>query len=531
MALENAPPARFALTRPIWVTVIALASVWWLSIRMLWTEWEIDPQYSYGFLVPILCVALFLQRWRDRPSAGESVNPRLLGLAALPALTFLLAVQPFYEANPEWRIPGILGALCALLLTLLLICSLGGFAWVRHFLFPVAFFLIAIPWPRNAEEAIMSFFMEKNAMAALEVLHWTGYEAVRRGHLISLPTGTLGVEEACSGVRSLQSGIMASLFLGEIFRFGVFFRAVLVSASILVAVFGNFLRATTLSIIASSEGVAAVEKWHDIAGYAILASTLGTLWVMAYFYNTFRNKRNHASSDPIDTDAPLPISKLLVGVCVFTFLLTVTSLAGTELWYRAHEAGIKSESHWTIKSGSPGTKPIPISERTRRILFFPEGFSERFADSGGRAWQLFYLRWPAGRTAIQALNIHDPRTCLASIGMVLEKQLPSLTIQAGKEIFHFRVFLFRDAGRPVLVFHSIIAGGDSADNSSEGHEKLSANEYTLKGRWKVVTKGIRNRGQTLLEAAAWNTTDVAAAANTLADFLARTMEVNRPENK
>jgi hypothetical protein len=209
----------------------------------------------------------------------------------------------------------------------------------------------------------------------------------------------------------------------------------------------------------------------------------------------------------------------------------VTSLAGTELWYRAHEAGIKSESHWTIKSGSPGTKPIPISERTRRILFFPEGFSERFADSGGRAWQLFYLRWPAGRTAIQALNIHDPRTCLASIGMVLEKQLPSLTIQAGKEIFHFRVFLFRDAGRPVLVFHSIIAGGDSADNSSEGHEKLSANEYTLKGRWKVVTKGIRNRGQTLLEAAAWNTTDVAAAANTLADFLARTMEVNRPENK
>ena len=519
------------MTRQIWVTAFALVSVWWLSIRMLWTEWEIDPQYSYGFLVPILCVALFMQRWRDRPATGESGNPLLLGLAALPALGFLLAVQPFYEANPEWRIPGILGALCSALLTLLLVYSLAGFSWVRHFLFPVAFFLIAIPWPRNAEEAIMGFFMEKNAMAALEVLHWCGYEAVRRGHLITLPTGTLGVEEACSGVRSLQSGIMASLFLGEIFRFCGFFRTILVSVSILVAVFGNFLRATILSIIATNEGVAAVEKWHDIAGYAILVSTLGTLWLIAHFYNKVRSKRNNAPSDQVDSDAPLPISKPLLAACLSTILLTVTSLAATELWYRSHEVGTNAESNWTLKSGSPGTKPIPISERTRRILFFPEGFSERFADSGGRAWQFFYLRWPAGRTAIQALNIHDPRTCLASIGMVLEKQLPSLTIQVGKESFRFRVFLFRDAGRPVLVFHSIIAGGTSAEHSSAANETLSGEEYTLKGRWKVVTKGIRNRGQTLLEAAVWNTTDVGTAANTLAGFLARTMEEDSPKSK
>jgi hypothetical protein len=115
--------------------------------------------------------------------------------------------------------------------------------------------------------------------------------------------------------------------------------------------------------------------------------------------------------------------------------------------------------------------------------------------------------------------------------MVLEKQLPSLTIQVGKESFRFRVFLFRDAGRPVLVFHSIIAGGASAEHNPMDNETLSGEEYTLKGRWKVVTKGIRNRGQTLLEAAVWNTTDVAAAANTLSSFLARNMQDNRLESK
>jgi hypothetical protein len=39
-----------------------------------------------------------------------------------------------------------------------------------------------------------------------------------------------------------------------------------------------------------------------------------------------------------------------------------------------------------------------------------------------------------------------------------------------------------------------------------------------------VTKGIRNRGQTLLEAAVWNTTDAATATDTLATFLTRAME-------
>ena len=530
--MEKHPPAHLALRLQIWAPLIGLTAVWWLAIRMLWIDWEIDPQYSYGFLVPILCVALFLQRWRDRPLNEECGNLFIIGIVALAALGFLLAIQPFYEANPEWRIPGILGALSAVLLTLLLLWSIGGFAWVRHFLFPVCFFLIAIPWPRNAEEAIMGFFMEKNAMAALEILHWLGYEAVRRGHLITLPTGTLGVEEACSGVRSLQSGIMASLFLGEIFRFTGFFRTVLVAISIGVALFGNFLRATILSIIASSEGVDAVEKWHDMAGYSILISTLGTLWLTAHFYSTICSKRKPTSATFKDfSDTPLLISKPIVLACVAAGFLTVASLAGTELWYRAHEAGTMSESNWTLKSGSAGTKPVPISERTRRILFFPDGFSERFADSGGRTWQLFYLRWPAGRTAIQALNIHDPRTCLASIGMVLEKQLPSLTVQVGKESFRFRVFLFRDAARPVLVFHSIIAGGISTEHSSSENETLGGEEHTLKGRWKLVTKGIRNRGQTILEAAVWNTTDVATAAKNLGTFLTQKIQENHSESQ
>lgn len=527
MKSENAE--RPAPPEGILPLAAGLAAVWWLAVRMLWTDWEIDPQYSYGFLVPILCVALFLQRWRDRPAAEP---PRSLfpnGLIALPPLLFLAGIQPFFEANPEWRIPGLFGAFAAVALTLTLIHAVGGRPWLRHFFFPAAFFLIAVPWPRNAEEALMGFLMEKNAIAALEVLHWCGYEAVRRGHLIALPTGLLGVEEACSGVRSLQSGLMASLFFGEIFRFGLFTRGALVFAALGFAMIGNFLRATALSIAASTAGLAAVEKWHDTAGLAALAFTLGTLWIAAYGWH----RRRIRKVAPAPPQEPAPRQTVQPGVRnagVAAFVLAVISLAGTETWYRIHERNAPIPAGWTIRQGTADAKPVPVSERTRRILFFPEGFSERFRDSEGRRWQFFYFRWPAGRTALQAINIHNPRTCLGSIGMDLVRQLPAIEIQAAGMALPFNVYLFSDRGRPILVFHSIIA-----DHRRESHDRRmrgSVSENTsLNGRWASVASGVRNRGQRLLEAAVWGTDNVADASAGLRRFLDQAIASGDPLGK
>jgi exosortase/archaeosortase family protein len=363
--------------------------------------------------------------------------------------------------------------------------------------------------------------MEQNAIAALEVLHWCGVMAVRSGHLISLPTGMIGVEEACSGVRSLQSGIMAALFLGEMFRFGWFSRVALVGSAIGISLVGNFLRATGLSLLASDQGIDAIEKWHDMAGFLILGSTLGGIWFLAAWW---KGRGGGGAANP--TDGPrrdmviLPRSIGFLGGVVF--LAGVLSLAGTEAWYRARGGGAGESAAWTIKPGTPGTQPVPVPDRTRRILFFPDGFSEKFVDASGLRWQVFYFRWPPGRTAVQAVGVHDPRTCLASIGMELESQLAPMIIEVEGVAFPFRVFLFRAGGRPVLVFHAILS-----DDTREGgiNEFAGMNDamedYSMAGRFKMMARGIRNSGQTLFEAAVWGTTDVAEASNTLKAVLGR----------
>lgn len=504
---------------PVWLPAAATAVVWWMAIRMLWNEWEIDPQYSYGFLVPILCVSLFLQRWRDRPAPVPPPGFATNAWLAAPQLLFLAGLQVFFEANPEWRVSGLLGAFCAVGLTLLLLHSLGGTVWLRHFFFPVAFFLIAVPWPRNFEEAIMSRLMENNAIAAVEALQWCGHQALRQGHLIALPTGVLGVEEACSGVRSLQSGIMAALFFGEMFRFSSFVRVALVGSALLLALIGNFLRTTALSTMASLQGVGAIERWHDIAGYAILFFTLGSLWGLSAVYQKFRTRKRTPAPSPALPPLRLPPAIGLASLVVLA--VGACSLIGTELWYRAHESPHPAgrSTAWSLSPGTPGTKVVPVSARTLRMLFFPKGFSERYIDAGNHSWQIFYFYWPAGRTAVQALGIHDPRTCLGSLGMVLERQLPTVTLEAHGIKFPFRVFLFRDRGRAILVFHSIIAEGRKAPDALADPLDPASKDYTMRGRWNTVKHGIRNQGQHLIEAAVKDTDDVASAAASLRTFL------------
>ena len=524
MKLENS--AHRSLLMEFLPLVAGLVAVWGVAIRMLWTDWEIDPQYSYGFLVPILCVGLFLQRWGDRPAAMPPANLTQNFLLALPPLVFLAGIQPFFEANPEWRIPGMFGAISAVAISLVLVHSLGGRPWLRHFFFPIAFFLIAVPWPRNAEEAFMGFLMEKNAVAALEVLHWCGFEAVRRGNLISVPGGLIGVEEACSGVRSLQSGLMASLFFGEIFRFGIFTRGMLVFSALGFAVFGNFIRATTLSLIAATQGLAALESWHDIAGFATLGFTLGSLWILSYALHQWRTRHMPPQKTPLPLPAP-EVPRLLRKAGYLGFILLVLSLAATEAWYRLHERDSPSTTGWTLREGTAGTKSVPVADKTRRILFFPEGFSETFRDSKEHPWQIFYFRWPAGRTAAQAINIHNPETCLGSIGMKMVRQLEPLEIRAKGMILPFNVYLFSDRGRPILVFHSIIA-----DRQTDSHNAPMLESETgigsSQGRWAAVAGGVRNRGQRLLEAAVWGTDHVADASETLQRYLEQSLDTGAP---
>ena len=201
---------------------------------------------------------------------------------AIAALLLLLPLRLFEIANPEWRLLAWIHALAVVTLTLLLLWWAGGKAWLRHFAFPVAFIFIAVPWPTALETPVIQGLMRIVAHVAAETAMLLGTPAQVEGNLIRVSNGLVGVNEACSGIRSLQTSLMIGLLFGEVKRLSVLRRLALVVCAVVIALLANFVRAVFLVMVAATENLSEVSRWHDIAGYSIIAFVFVATLALAY---------------------------------------------------------------------------------------------------------------------------------------------------------------------------------------------------------------------------------------------------------
>src|SRR6185436_13754717 len=104
---------------------------------------------------------LLRQRWPNRP---EPEVPRFGPTIITLALSALLLLPPrvIVEANPIWRAGSWAMALALITLTLCLVCLAGGKSWLKHFGFPVVFFLLAVPWPSQLEDGVVQTLRRVN---------------------------------------------------------------------------------------------------------------------------------------------------------------------------------------------------------------------------------------------------------------------------------------------------------------------------------------------------------------------------------
>src|SRR5207248_7495590 len=133
------------------------------------------------------------------------------------------------------------------------------------------FIFVAVPWVTPIEVPVVQGLMQIVAAIASEIAALFGIPAHLDGSLIRVSNGLVGVNEACSGVRSLQTSLMIGLLFGELKRLSVAKRVVLILGALAIAIVANFARALFLVWIAATRSIAAVAEWHDFAGYTIVA--------------------------------------------------------------------------------------------------------------------------------------------------------------------------------------------------------------------------------------------------------------------
>jgi exosortase len=368
-----------------WMPIaLSLGYLWFRLIDNLWPEWITDPQYSYGMIVPLLCLGLILRRRASyQPPENQAPDEQVGGsiifcLIALFAFLYL-PIRLVEAATPEWRIIQWVLGIVTIGLTLSVLRMIGGRGWLLQLAFPIVFFLVAIPWPTIIETPVIQTLTRASASVVMELLYLCGVPALLHGNLIQVGTGVVGIDEACSGIRSFQTSLMTCLFFGEFYRLRAAWRWGLIPIGFGLALAFNIGRMFFLTMVAAKKGVAAISQYHDPAGVSTAIFCTLILWFLALL--VYRRQRRlpdssnagipaASSTSPGSTTSVLAI-RLGMGLLIWLVLVE----AGVKTWYRSREANLKPAPSWTLHfpGDNPSVKVLPIDEATRNLLRYDEG--------------------------------------------------------------------------------------------------------------------------------------------------------------
>jgi exosortase len=251
--------------------LLALAIAWLYAETLagLGREWLSSPDASYGVVLVAVAAAVTWQR-RDRVARACANSPthRSAGVFVLIAGLLLF-------------LAGQLGA-DVFLTRLSLVAVLTGTLWfvvgaavVGVLAAPLAFVLMAVPLPALIVNAVTLPLQFTASQIAESTLTTAGVAVFRDGNVLELPSATLQVAEACSGLRSLVSLTAIAVLLawatpGQ----SRLARVAMVAAAIPVAIVMNGFRIAGIGLACEAWGPRmASGGWHTLSGWLTFAAS------------------------------------------------------------------------------------------------------------------------------------------------------------------------------------------------------------------------------------------------------------------
>ena len=422
------------------------------------SEFSINPAYQFALLAPFIVAFLAYERvqtfsitaqTREKLTQKNIAAMRWVEALIIFGFLMFLPLRLVFEANADWRlIIWIQGTLSAAV-TLLIICRLGGASLLKKFL-PLALLpLLCIPWPTNLEKSVSTMLMSMITAVSVEVVHLIGFAAQRVGNLILLPNGTtIGVEEACSGIRSLFSNIFAAGVLSVMFSLRRSATVLLFVFSIFSALVFNLLRSLILVITAATSGAQLPLLLHDSAGWSVFVVSFVVLYMLAKFLGgslPVETRESSVEIKPSEEIKSLPLWLSLVGI-----LIVIASEPLVFLYYPTVKPAAEIKISLPVALNLPSSVITKDAARFRAMLFYDKGESWRWNDAKGD-WQLFFFRWDSPRLSRLGGAYHRPERCLPNTGWKL--------IDAPKQT---KLELSKDVSLPASITHFVDLSGRHA---------------------------------------------------------------------
>ena len=256
------------------VSLLIAGFVVFLYREVLWglgSDWNNNPDYSHGFLVPFLSAYFIWERWNAL--SDETPSPSIWGIGLLSLGLFSLVVG-LIGAELYVQRASLIVVLSGLVLLIL------GWKYLWLLSFPIGFLIFMIPLPAIVVNTIAFPLQLFAAQTATFCLFSLGIPVLREGNLIMLATTTLEVAEACSGLRSLLSLLALGTVYGYFSQDVMWKRWMLVLLSVPIAIIANAFRVSGTGILAHYFGAEAAEGfYHTFEGWLVFVVAFLMLFV------------------------------------------------------------------------------------------------------------------------------------------------------------------------------------------------------------------------------------------------------------
>lgn len=261
------PSVRVAWQPIVWFGALLILCYAPILYRLA-AQWASDEDMGHGFLVPI--IAGFIAWQRRGILAATPRQPNGWGLvlvvfAALEALAATLGAELFTA-----RLAFIVALFGVIL-------YLGGTQWVKQLLFPLLLMLFMIPIPAIIYAQLTLKLQMLAAALGETLIGWMGIPVLRSGNTLQLPSQTLDVAEACSGIRSLLSLGFLSLVYAYFTDKRIWMRWVLLAATIPIAICANGIRVAVTGLMSEINVNLARGAYHEMEGYIVFVVALAAL--------------------------------------------------------------------------------------------------------------------------------------------------------------------------------------------------------------------------------------------------------------
>jgi len=233
-SLSCAAVGLLALVLVNWPLVVAIVR---LSLH--------DDRYLQILLAPFLCG--FLIHWyRAEIFAAPEYAPRV-GVPLVLVAVILCITATYWQ--PRTTTTLLLAQSAFVLLSasaFFLVCGARSF---RAALYPLCCLLLMIPLPSGLMDQVSAGFQHGSANVSYAIFRLTGTPVLRQGMQFSLPGLDIEIASECSGIRSSLMFLMVGILTASLFLRSSWSQAVLIVATIPIAICKNAVRIVSLSLL------------------------------------------------------------------------------------------------------------------------------------------------------------------------------------------------------------------------------------------------------------------------------------------